>query len=368
MIIEESPLVIFIPENNRQPGISAFMRIKNGEDYLKATILSIINQVDEIICVFNDCNDNTENILVELENEYSKIKVYKYIPPVYVMNSEKYLETEENSVNSFSYYSNFALSKTTKKYCIKIDDDEIFFPNILTKFKNELIKTNNKYAIGIMGINLVDYKEELFVNNNDIYTNGSDTIFFKYNNDNKFFKTTNSERFAGPIINRKEIVFYHTKRCKKDRGINNYQLDENQKSRYHKINNDYFENLKLIKFEDYMNEKNLINPINLGFKFINNSVKKYNSSHINFLEDSIKFDKNILPNNKQESVLEIKKQESVLEINKKEPVLDINKQKQPVLTVNNQKQPVLTVNNQKQPVLPINNQLLLKLIAKKSNK
>ena len=44
MIIEESPLVIFIPENNRQPGISAFMRIKNGEDYLKATILSIIIQ------------------------------------------------------------------------------------------------------------------------------------------------------------------------------------------------------------------------------------------------------------------------------------------------------------------------------------
>ena len=194
MIIEESPIVIFIPENNRQPGISAFMRIKNGEDYLKATILSIINQVDEIICVFNDCNDNTENILVELENEYSKIKVYKYIPQVYVMNSEKYLETEENSVHSFSYYSNFALSKTTKKYCIKIDDDELFFPNILTKLKNELYKTNNKYSIGIRGINLVDYKEELFVNNNDIYTNGGDTIFFKYNNDNKFLKTTDSER------------------------------------------------------------------------------------------------------------------------------------------------------------------------------
>ena len=115
MFIEENPIINFDDSIFREDGISAFMRIKNGEDYLKASILSIINQVDEIICVFNECNDNTENILIKLEKKYSKIKVYKYIPSVYVMNSEKYLEIDENSINSFSFYSNFALSKTTKK-------------------------------------------------------------------------------------------------------------------------------------------------------------------------------------------------------------------------------------------------------------
>ena len=39
---------------------------------LLLTILSIINQVDEIICVFNDCTDNTEKILNKLEKKYSK--------------------------------------------------------------------------------------------------------------------------------------------------------------------------------------------------------------------------------------------------------------------------------------------------------
>jgi hypothetical protein len=296
MIIEDLPLINFIPENNRQDGISAFMRIKNGEDYLEVTILSIINQVDEIICVFNDCNDDTENILIRLEKKFSKIKVYKYIPPVYVMNSEKYLETDEHSVNSFSYYSNFSLSKTTKKYCIKVDDDEIFFPNILLKLKNELERNNDRYSIGIKGINLVDYKKKLYINFNNITTGGGDTLFFKYNNNNRFYKTTNFEKFNGPPINRVEDAFYHTKRCKKDRGINNYGLDENLKSRYNEINKNYFNTLKLIPFEEYINRKNfLINPIKLGFKFVNNSIKKYNASCINLLEQSIIVKDKIVP-------------------------------------------------------------------------
>ena len=165
MIIEENPIVLFNDSIKREDGISAFMRIKNGEDYLEATILSIINQVDEIICVFNDCNDNTEQILIKLEEMYPNlIKVYKYIPPVYVVNSEKYLQTSENSVNSISYYYNFALSKTTKKYCIKVDDDELFFDNSLINIKNIIEKGSDAFCIGIRGINLFDYENKLYIN------------------------------------------------------------------------------------------------------------------------------------------------------------------------------------------------------------
>ena len=42
MFIEENPIINFDDSIIRQDGISAFMRIKNGEDYLKASILSII--------------------------------------------------------------------------------------------------------------------------------------------------------------------------------------------------------------------------------------------------------------------------------------------------------------------------------------
>jgi hypothetical protein len=265
------------------------MRIKNGEDYLKATILSIINQVDEIICVFNDCNDNTENILIKLEQMHPKlIKVYKYIPPAYVMNSEKYLDTLENSVNSFSYYSNFALSKTTKKYCVKVDDDELFFSNSLINVRNIIQKNNDIISIGLRGINLFDFKNELYINLNDEFTCGSDTILFKYNEKCRFYKTQNLERFNCPFkIDKIITVFYHTKRCKKDRGINNYLLNDNKKSRYNKITIDYFNNLKLIDLNKYLNGKTYEHPSNLNFKYINNSKKIYDSNVLNTFENNI---------------------------------------------------------------------------------
>jgi glycosyltransferase involved in cell wall biosynthesis len=168
MFLEENPIIIFNDSLIRQDGISAFMRIKNGEDYLKASILSIINQIDELICVFNGCTDNTEKILLELEKQYpAKMVVYKYIPEVYPVNSEKYLNTEENSVHSLVYYYNFALSKTTKKYCMKLDDDQIYFSNKLLELKKEMDLSKENYTIGIKGINLFDFKNELYINLSD---------------------------------------------------------------------------------------------------------------------------------------------------------------------------------------------------------
>lgn len=95
MIIVENPEIKFI--DKREEGVSGMLRVKNGEDYLRLCILSVINQLDELIIVFNDSNDNTENIVIELEKEYpDKIKVYKYIPIVYPPNNDKYLETTKS--------------------------------------------------------------------------------------------------------------------------------------------------------------------------------------------------------------------------------------------------------------------------------
>jgi len=289
MFIEENPIINFDDSKIREDGISAFMRIKNGEDYLKASILSIINQVDEIICVFNGCTDNTENILLELEKEYPiKIKIYKYIPEVYPVNSDKYINTKENSVNSLVYYYNFALSKTTKKYCMKLDDDQIYFSNKLLKLKEEMELNKVNYTIGCRGINLFDYKKKLYINLNDEFTDGSDILFFKYNKNCIFKKDLKYEVFnTSDKMVKKEILFYHTKRCKKDRGINNYLLNDNPKSRYNKINIEYFNNLKLINIDDYLKNKSYIHPNIVGFEFINDSNKSYDVNIYSILENKI---------------------------------------------------------------------------------
>ena len=284
MIILENPIIEFNDNIPRKDGISAFMRIKNGEDYLKESILSIINQVDEIICVFNDSTDNTENILVELENLYpEKIKVFKYIPIVYPPNSENYLKTPENSVNSLAYYYNFALSKTTMSHIIKVDDDEIFFPNILRKLKSY----NQTY--GIRGVNLFDYDNNLYVNKNEEFTGGGDKILCKYSKNCRFQKYINCEKFIQPNkISKIILSFYHLKRCKKDRGINNYLLTTNQKSRYLNITINFFKNINLIKFDEYNKNKNLPSPLLLGFKFINDSKKEYKELLFEEYEKKIK--------------------------------------------------------------------------------
>jgi glycosyltransferase involved in cell wall biosynthesis len=289
MFIEENPVVTFDDSLIRQDGISAFMRIKNGEDYLKESILSIISQVDELICVFNGCTDNTENILLELEKQYpTKMKIYKYIPEVYPVNSKKYLETEEKSVHSLVYYYNFALSKTTQKYCIKFDDDQIYFPNKLLELKKEMELSKENYTVGSKGINLFDYNKELYINLNDEFTDGRDILFFKYNKNCCFKKSLNYEVFYTPDkIKRRDILFYHTKRCKKDRGINNYLLNDNPKSRYNNINIEYFNNLKLININDYLKDKSFKKPDILGFVYINNSNKIYDVNIFFSLENKI---------------------------------------------------------------------------------
>lgn len=289
MIIEKNPIILFNDTVERKDGISAFMRIKNGEDYLEATILSIIDQVDEIICVFNNSIDNTEIILVELEKKYpEKVKVYKYIPIVHPPNSSDYLKAPSDSVHSLVYYYNFALSKTTKKYCIKVDDDELFFPKTLSNIKDFIRNSGDIFCIGIRGINLFDFKNKLYINLNDECTGGYDTLLFKYDNNCRFYKTENYEMFKHPHVEKIEFAFFHNKRCKKDRGINNYLLNENPNSRYNMMTVDFFKNIKLIDIDIYLENKLFIHPINLKFKFINNSKKKYDLDLLNTLENEIK--------------------------------------------------------------------------------
>jgi glycosyltransferase involved in cell wall biosynthesis len=287
MFIVEDPIISF--NSKRVNGISAFMRIKNGEDYLEESILSVVNQVDEIVCVFNDSIDNTENILISLENKYpNKIKVYKYIPIVYPPNSKEYLELPDTSKHSLAYYYNFALSKTTFSYCFKFDDDEIFIPDILIKFKKLLEdKTNVNKVIEMQGINLVDYKEKMYVSLKNTHTAGVDTLFFKFNEKCRFIKTPSHEWFRHPYsVLKRELSFYHTKRCKQDRGINNYLLNTNTESRYNAINIKWFAELELVSLNIFIQEKHPKIKYK-DIKFINKSKKQYNDSIFNELENNI---------------------------------------------------------------------------------
>jgi len=288
MIVVEKPEINFLKPEEREDGISAFMRIRNGEDYLEHTIMSVVDDVDEIVCVYNGCLDGTENILRELENKNQKIKAYKYCPVVHAPGTEGFRNSAPDSPNSFSYYSNYAMSKTTKSHLIKLDDDELFLPGIFTGLKRFLRGKDNDSCVGIRGINLFDYDSELYVDLNDPVTAGTDTLFFKYEVGDLFHQTQTNEFFrTNKRITCVIDCFYHTKCCKKDRGLNNYDLKNNEQSRYVSLYLKKFDNLRLIPLEEFDENNIFLDPFSLGFKFITESSKTYNDEFFKKLERSV---------------------------------------------------------------------------------
>lgn len=279
MIIVNTPKLEFIPEEKRLNGISLILRVKNGEDYLKTCMLAAVDQVDEIIAIFNDSIDRTEEILVEMENAYpQKIKLFKYMPKVYPPNDDYY---KKNSIrsddpHSLSHYYNFALSKTKYSHVCKFDDDNLMFPNSFRSLKSEVEKKNNTVAIGLRGINLFDLKGRLYINKMNEHTSGGDTVMFKYNSKCRFVQTVPYEVFQSPYKTvHISVCFYHLKSCKKDRGLNNYDTAHNHTSRYIDMFKKFFGQAQLIPLETYNQNTGRMDPKDLGFDFINGGVKTY---------------------------------------------------------------------------------------------
>jgi hypothetical protein len=117
---------------DRPLGVSGFLRVKNDAEFLNASIESCLPALDELIIVYNDCSDNSPEIINNIAKQYPcKIKVFEYQPKIYSHNLSKeeyeFISSEDQfSPHLLSSYYNFALSKTSYKYAIKIDADQIY--------------------------------------------------------------------------------------------------------------------------------------------------------------------------------------------------------------------------------------------------
>lgn len=127
-----------IPKNRRL-GVSGMMRVKNDAEFIEQSVKSCIDALDELVIVYNDCSDNSPEIINCLQKLYpSKIKVYEYKPFIYAWNlsSQQVHDIFSNSIpieNTLAGYYNFALSKTTCRYVMKIDADQIYIGSILNE-------------------------------------------------------------------------------------------------------------------------------------------------------------------------------------------------------------------------------------------
>lgn len=126
-----------ISNSPRPNGVSGMMRVKNDAEFIPACIESCIEALDELIIVYNDCTDNSPIIIEEMRHKYpDKIKVFHYLPKIKAWNLS---DTEVDCImrkefppeQTLAGYYNYALSKTTYRFVMKIDADQIYFSDKL---------------------------------------------------------------------------------------------------------------------------------------------------------------------------------------------------------------------------------------------
>ncbi len=120
-------------------GVSGLMRVKNEAEFIALSVESCIDALDELIIVFQDCQDNTPQIIDDLVKKYpTKISAYHYIHEIksHQLNDNEFdiiSNLPQNSPELLATYYNFALSKCNYKYALKIDGDQIYNTQKLIK-------------------------------------------------------------------------------------------------------------------------------------------------------------------------------------------------------------------------------------------
>lgn len=118
-------------------GVSGLLRVKNDAEFLGLCIDSCIDALDELIIVYQDCDDDSPLIIEQKRLEYpDKIRVYFYRPVVlsHQLTAEEMeyaISLPRDSIHLLSNYYNYTLSKASFQYAIKIDADQIYFTDKL---------------------------------------------------------------------------------------------------------------------------------------------------------------------------------------------------------------------------------------------
>jgi hypothetical protein len=222
----------------RAPGISAFMRIRNGEEFLEATIRSHIECFDEIVAVYNQCTDRTESILLSLRQEFGpRLRVIHYVDRVFPPGSEGHASTPPDSPHSLVNYYNAALAATRHAIATKLDDDHLAIAGATRDLTARLRRTaaHEDVMHCFSGLNLIRGPDgELGVMATTPISGGGDIGFFPVRPDTWFAHDRRFERFRRGSLRRcfAGFLYWHLKYLKAELGFANYELGSNPRSRY----------------------------------------------------------------------------------------------------------------------------------------
>ncbi|WP_439572703.1 hypothetical protein [Phreatobacter sp.] len=237
----------------RRPGISAFVRTRNGADFIRATILSHAPYVDEIVAVYNQCTDGTEAILAGLQDELGpeKLRLYHYLPRVHPPGSSEHAAEPGASPHSVVNYSNFALTRTSRQVVVKLDDDHIAFDRLLAPMVADI--RSGGLAPGRMtcfsGLNLArDANGDIGIHAGTPFSGNGDIGFFRLTPDAYFVHDRRFEDFRKYHFRRVfgGFAYWHMKYLKTGLGFANYEIEEGRNRRFERKERDFLNSREVI--------------------------------------------------------------------------------------------------------------------------
>src|SRR3990167_4797404 len=203
-------------------GISGCFRVRNDPEFLYEAVTSHLPYLDEAVIALQPSDGETNKVAIELTKEFPKVRVEYYpVAPVFITDPE-WPEVPENSIRSFVYLSNWALSKCRFSWIPRIEADVIglsSFSKIVERIKNE---PQAKRLYGRVLLNLAGAKRDR-VSQSVPRNGGWDECVFPNHPDYHFTRRPKYEVLENP--NESECMGWsalHLKRCKKDKiGWNN---------------------------------------------------------------------------------------------------------------------------------------------------
>lgn len=252
----------------------AFIRVKNEISTLKSSLESILPAIQRGIIAYNDCDDGSEEFILEFCKKYPTFIPKKYPFSIQIQNPKK-------EKNKLYYYYNWVLSFIPKgEWFIKIDVDQIYDAQKL--YKSFYIPKNENDVVSIARMDFAVIKEQvyiipkptsktLFIDEADHWLIKNENLCFREalvkgdsHNWNeidpaKISKYNNLKSYEAIIINKPHITFYKTQ-------LTNYHFPFVKKDRVI-----YKTKKNWIKLEKYI-DKNLDNLI--GIKIDPSFLKK----------------------------------------------------------------------------------------------
>lgn len=135
----------------------AFIRVKNEEQTLRASLDSILPAIQRGVIGYNDCTDNSEAIILDFCKEHPRFIPLKY--PYEVM-----LENPKHEKNKLHSYYKFVLQAIPKdEWFIKIDVDHIYNAKIL--FQTFYIPKTIRHAVVYPRINFIKKDDSFYIQN-----------------------------------------------------------------------------------------------------------------------------------------------------------------------------------------------------------